>query len=134
MPDKKILIVDDEPSIRDLCVAVLRTRGFDAILASNGREGLEAYAERHEQICLVLSDIAMPDMDGIEMTRQVFELHTHANVILMSGAHLCDLIPDELRRLCSVLEKPFTGGRLIECVEKCLQYDHNHHPSTSCAL
>ena len=128
---KKILIVDDEPVVQSICAAVLRSHGFDPILASNGVEGLETYRERHQEICLVLSDISMPLMGGIDMSRKLFDVHSQANVILMSGANLSDLIPDDIRRLCSVLEKPFTPARLIEAVRKCLKYDAEHHPSAS---
>ena len=129
MSDKKILIVEDEPVVRTVCVAVLRKYGFDSIPTTNGLEGLKAYQERHEEICLILSDITMPFMSGIELSRKLFEMHSHANVILMSGKSICDLIPDEIRRLCSVLQKPFTPERLIEAVKKCLKYDNEHHGS-----
>jgi|ERR1035441_4713096 DNA-binding NtrC family response regulator len=125
MPNK-ILIVEDEPAIRDLCVMALRHHGFDPIISAHGMEGLETYRERHEEICLVLSDVSMPHMGGIEMVRNIFELHPHANVIMMSGHNLSDLIPDEVRRLCSVIEKPFLPGDLIEAVKKCLKYDEEH--------
>jgi len=105
---KTILIVDD---------------GFDPVITVNGTEGLETYRERYQEICLVLSDISMPLMDGIEMTRKMFEVYSHANVILMSGANLSDLIPDEVKKLCSVIEKPFSPARLMEAVEKCLKYN-----------
>ena len=128
MPKTKILIVEDEPLIRDLCQAFLRSQGFDPIARSNGMEGLEAYRERHEEICLVLSDISMPVMNGIDMVRKIFEIESRSNVIMMSGHNLCHLIPDEVRRLCSVIEKPFTPKRLLEAVKKCLEYDKEHHP------
>jgi DNA-binding NtrC family response regulator len=120
---KTILIVDDEPIVQQICATVLRKQGFDPVIAVNGTEGLEAYRERYQEICLVLSDISMPLMDGIEMTRKMFEVYSHANVILMSGANLSDLIPDEVKKLCSVIEKPFSPARLMEAVEKCLKYD-----------
>ena len=130
---RKILVVEDEPIVQKVCAAVLRNHGFEPIEALNGIEGLETYRERHEEICLVLSDISMPLMSGIDMTRKMFEVHSQANVILMSGANLSDLIPDDIRRLCSVLEKPFTPSRLIEAVKRCLKYDAEHHPSVSVA-
>jgi DNA-binding NtrC family response regulator len=108
---------------------VLRSQGFDSIVATNGVDGLQAYRERHEEICLVLSDISMPRMDGVELARNLFNMHSHANIILMSGAHLCNLVPDEVRKLCSVLEKPFTPGHLLLAVKKCLKYDDEHNPA-----
>ena len=127
MLGKLILIVDDEPIVQQVCSAVLRSHGFEPVVEENGTRGLDTYRERHQEICLVLSDVAMPFMGGIEMTRKMFEIYSHANVILMSGANLSDIIPDDLRRLCSVIEKPFTPARLIEAVRKCLNYDAAHH-------
>lgn len=124
----KILIVDDEPVVRNMCAAVLRNRNFEPIVTTNGLEGLAAYEEKHEEICLVISDVKMPLMGGIEMVRKLFELRSDANVILMSGANLHDLVPDEVGKLCAVLQKPFSPLNLIEAVNKCLKYDAEHHP------
>ncbi len=129
MPKTKILVVEDETSIRDLCAVILNSSGYESIVATNGKEGLEVYQARHDEICLVLSDITMPVLDGVEMTRKILEMDSQANVILMSGYILTELIPDEVRTHCSVIEKPFTAGRLLEAVQKCLKYDAEQHPS-----
>src|SRR5579872_5060925 len=70
MPKSKILIVDDEPTVRNMCAAVLRNRSFDPIVTANGLEGLAAFLEAQEDICLVISDVKMPFMDGIEMVKR----------------------------------------------------------------
>lgn len=129
MPKTKILIVEDEALIRDLCELMLRHFGFDPIVAVNGIEGLQVYNEKHEDICLVLSDVSMPQMGGIEMVRLLFETHSHPNVIMMSGHNLSDLIPEEVKKLCSVIEKPFTADTLITAINKCLNYEAEDHPS-----
>jgi DNA-binding NtrC family response regulator len=131
MPKTKILIVDDESQVRDICALMLRHFGFDSIVAANGADGLQIYNERHEEICLVLSDVSMPQMGGIEMVRVLFDTHLHPNVIMMSGCNLSDLIPAEVKRLCSVIEKPFNAEQLIAAVKKCLNYEARHHPSPS---
>ncbi|MDP9170058.1 MAG: response regulator [Acidobacteriota bacterium] len=118
--------MDDEPIVQKVCAMVLRNSGFEPIVAATGTEGLEIYRERHEEICLVLSDVAMPGMDGIEMTRKMFEVYSRANVILMSGANLSSVIPEDVRRLCSMIEKPFMPAQLLEAVRKCLKYDAEH--------
>ena len=123
MPNTKILVVEDEASIREICAAILRSRGFEAIVATNGEEGLEAYQQRHEEICLVLTDLTMPFLGGVEMTRKILEMDSHANVILMSGNLFTDPMPDEVRTHCSMLDKPFTAGRLLEAVQESLKCD-----------
>jgi two-component system cell cycle sensor histidine kinase/response regulator CckA len=113
MYGKKILIVEDQPNVRDLCVKTLRAHGFDSIVANNGLEGITAYREGVDEIDLVLSDISMPFMNGIEMIRNIFAVAGDAKVILMSGHNLSEVLPADLFRLCAVLEKPFTSARLV---------------------
>jgi DNA-binding NtrC family response regulator len=131
MPKRKILVVEDEPTVQKVCSMVLRNHGFEPIIAENGLDGLNTYRERHAEICLTLADVSMPVLGGIEMVRCLFEMHSHVNVILMTGYSAAELIPDEVRRLCSVLQKPFTPQYLIEAVNKCLQYDKDHQSSAS---
>jgi DNA-binding NtrC family response regulator len=116
-----ILVVEDDPTVQALCRAALSRVGFDAIIRSNGREGLETYMEKHAEIALILSDITMPLMNGIEMIRNIFSEHSHVNVIMMSGHGVSHLIPADLNRICAVLLKPFTHAQLVQTVNKCLK-------------
>ena len=120
---KKILVVEDEEIVREVCAAVLHKHGFDSILAGNGAEGLAVYKQNHEGICLILSDISMPVKGGIDMFRDILSFHSHANVILMSGGSRAEIIPDELKKLCAVMKKPFTASALMQSVHKCLSYE-----------
>lgn len=120
---KKILIVEDEEMIRKVCASVLSKHGFDYILTSNGEEGLQVYLERHEEICLILSDVSMPVKNGLDMFRDILKVQSDANVILMSGYNITDIVPEDLRKLCSVIRKPFTSATLIQSVNKCLSYE-----------
>lgn len=67
--EAKLLVVDDEPNIRELLSTSLRFAGFEVIAASNGREALEA-AETHNPDLAVL-DVMLPDMDGFTVTRKL---------------------------------------------------------------
>src|SRR5690625_2345110 len=67
--DAKLLVVDDEPNIRELLSTSLRFAGFDVVAAANGREALEA-AESHNPDLAVL-DVMLPDMDGFTVTRKL---------------------------------------------------------------
>ena len=123
MPDDRsaILIVDDDPLIRSICKKVVESSGFSAVQAENGLEALNIYRERHDGIALVLSDIAMPVMDGIALAQAMFALKPHSNVILMTG--YTTLIPGDLQRLCALLYKPFTPRQLLDAIKKCLDYE-----------
>lgn len=67
--EAKLLVVDDEPNIRELLSTSLRFAGFDVVAAANGREALEA-AETHNPDLAVL-DVMLPDMDGFTVTRKL---------------------------------------------------------------
>src|SRR5699024_6499935 len=69
--DAHLLVVDDEPNIRDLLSAALRFAGFSVATAANGNEALKE--ARDSQIDLILLDVMMPDMDGITVSRALCE-------------------------------------------------------------
>jgi two-component system cell cycle sensor histidine kinase/response regulator CckA len=116
----KILVVEDDPIVQELCRAILSREGFEPIITCDGVEGLDTYVEMRDEIALILSDIVMPRMDGIEMVRRILSIHTGASVIIMSGTPLPKFAPEDGIRICGVLRKPFTHGQLVETVNKCL--------------
>lgn len=119
----KVLVVDDEPLVRRVCEMVLERNNFQPVLMENGAQGLDYYRRSLDEIVLVLSDVGMPGMDGVEMTRKMFALKPHTNVILMTGYHAESLVPEDLKRLCSLIDKPFTAAQLITAVKKCIKYE-----------
>jgi DNA-binding NtrC family response regulator len=116
-----ILVVDDDPLIRSICKKVVESHGFAPILAENGQEALNIFRENHEGIALVVSDVSMPVMNGIDMAQQMFAIKPHSNLILMTG-YTAQLVFGELKDLCAMLYKPFTPRQLIEAIHKCLKY------------
>lgn len=119
-----ILVVDDDPLIRSICQKVVESNGFTSVLAENGEQGLSLFRDRHDGIALVLSDISMPVMNGIDLAHAIFEIKPHSNVILMTG--YTTLVPEDLQKLCAVLYKPFTPRQLIDAIKKCLDYQAQH--------
>lgn len=128
---RKILIVDDERLVRSVCDAVLKRSGFTTVLASNGLEALNLYQQWKPEIALTLSDISMPVMDGVEFVRKIFELNPTSNVILMTGFSPRETAPEDLKRLCGTVSKPFSPTQLLTAVKKCLEYQEEHHPADS---
>ena len=79
----KILIVDDDEGVREMLADLLGAFGYQTIVACNGREAL-SLLKKHE-VSLVISDIKMPVMDGIEMVKQIKARYPHLGVILVTG-------------------------------------------------
>ncbi len=119
-----ILVVDDDPLIRSMCKKVVESHGFSPIMAENGEEALNIFRANHNAIALVVSDISMPVMNGIDMAHHMFALKPHSNMILMTG-YTAQVVLGDLKKLCALLYKPFTPRQLIEAIQKCLKYEES---------
>ncbi len=113
---KKILIVDDETSIRNLLSKILSSSNYEAVTASNGREGLELYKKENPD--LVITDIVMPDMEGIELIRHLRKIDRNLPVIVMSGNPTGQqfLKTANLLGAHSTLLKPFSPSELLSII------------------
>ena len=83
MSAARILIVDDERMIADTLSAIFRGAGYETYTAYNGRLGLDAARTLRPE--LVLSDVAMPEMDGVQMAMQIRRSQPKVRVLLLSG-------------------------------------------------
>jgi len=79
----KILVIDDEKSIRTTLQEILQYESYEVDLASSGPEGLEMFDQKKYDI--VLCDVKMPEMDGLEVLEKIFEKASDAQVIMISG-------------------------------------------------
>jgi len=118
---EKILVVDDEENIRVITQATLEKHGYAVMTAADGTDALAAYAQSGKEIALVLTDMAMPYMDGLAMVRALKKIDPNVRVIAMSGL----LSPEQTAELASLgidtyLSKPFTADRLLTTVSDLL--------------
>ena len=112
-----ILVVDDDPDVRDIAVNGLRDFGYRVVEAQDGYTALEQLAQG--RIDLVLVDVAMPGMNGIETIRRARELHPRLRAIFMSGyadTNVFAPIEDDL-----LLQKPYRLDKLASAVTAALQ-------------
>lgn len=111
----RILVVDDEEVLRSVLTDMLKHGGHSVITASGGREGLAVYQENWRDIDLVILDMVMPDMDGLETLREILAFNPIAKVVLTSGYTQSDA-PQSAARLGALgfLSKPFDQSRLEE--------------------
>ena len=85
MEPARILIVDDEPSILTLASLILRNSGYPVLTSTNGQEGLEVFTVYRDTISIVVTDVKMPVMGGIDMAKAIKSLKRDVHVIFVSG-------------------------------------------------
>lgn len=112
----RILIVEDEPSIRDLLDDFFNGEGFDTLLATDGREGLEMATAEHPDV--ILLDVMLPVMDGVEAARHLKEdKRTHDIPIVVMSANLTLLRRPELLAADTFIRKPFDLDELLALIQ-----------------
>ncbi len=119
MPNETILIVEDESDLAWLLCEDLQKSGFKTLLAHDGETALELFQK--ETPDLVISDVRLPKMDGLELLKKILESDHHAPVIIMTGYGSMDAANKAVQiGAHSYLEKPFNRQALIFAVNKAL--------------
>ncbi len=114
-----VLVVDDEPALRDLGRTLLEGVGFQVLLAGDGFEALDLYRVHHAELTLVLMDVVMPRMGGVEALKRMREVDIEVPVLLVSGyGHEDSLSELETKGEVEFLAKPFGRQALMDCVAK----------------
>jgi CheY-like chemotaxis protein len=116
MPQKLSLVVDDEPFVRDVIMAMLNNEGFRTIEAENGAQAIELLRKLDGAVDLVVSDIEMPLMDGLTMACAVRVEFPLIPIILLSGANIG--AARLLNARCAFIRKPFHSTALLSAVKK----------------
>jgi PAS domain S-box-containing protein len=114
-----ILFVEDEQMLRDLVSSLLQAKGYKILTASNGVEAMDVYVQRKDEIELILTDIGLPKMSGLEMVKKIREMNAAAKVILASGY----LDPDDKSELLKAgahefVEKPYLPDELFRKIRQ----------------
>jgi two-component system OmpR family response regulator len=122
-PEAKLLVVDDEPNIRELLSTSLRFAGFDVVAAANGRDALAA-AETHNPDLAVL-DVMLPDMDGFTVTRRLRAAGRHFPVVFLTARDDTD---DKVTGLTvggdDYVTKPFSLDEVVARIRAVLRRTH----------
>ncbi len=115
----KILITEDEDSLRMFVARALRLDGHETHEAGDGAEGLEKLGET--EFDLLLSDIRMPVMDGIELVHQAASRHPGLKILLMTGyAEQRERADDLAEKIIDVVQKPFALPEIRRAVARAL--------------
>ena len=117
-----ILVVDDEPAVREVTRAVLTKLNFTVLTASDGTDALIQVAEHRAELRVVITDLHMPQMDGLTFVRVLRHMLPEAGIIVASG-RLDEREENEFKTLgvSALLNKPFTQETLVAAVKTALQ-------------
>jgi PAS domain S-box-containing protein len=116
-----ILLVDDEDFILDLGRKALETFGYTVITAHDGEEGLEVYRRERERIDLVILDLIMPGMGGMQCLEKLLRIDPEARVIVASGFSEAGPMAETMRAGArSFIGKPYQMGRILKIVRDVL--------------
>jgi len=116
-----ILLVDDEPMVRDIAARVLRSQGYRVLEASNAAEALHVQDKWEGAIDLLLTDVVMPLMGGKELSQRLQQLCPGIKVLYMSGyTHNVILHQGILKPDVALITKPFTSSGLVKRVREVL--------------
>ena len=115
----RILLAEDDNDMRRFLAKALQNAGYDVVSFDNGRSAYERM--REEPFTLLLTDIVMPEMDGIELARRATELDPDLKVMFLTGFAAVALNPDSnAPKEAKVLSKPFHLRDLVGEVERLL--------------
>lgn len=114
-----VLFVDDEDMIIDVGQEILKTLGYQVLLAGSGKEAVEVYRENKDTIALVILDMIMPDIGGGETYDLLKEINPQIKVLLSSGYSIDGQAQEILERGCSgFIQKPFDIKKLASKMRK----------------
>ncbi len=117
-----VLVIDDQPGIRRLLMEVLQEEGYAVLEASNGYDGLQK--ARDNRPALILMDMKMPGMDGIETLRELRRLGIGERVIMMTAYGELDLVTEAKEiGAADYITKPFDIMALCEMINRNLAAD-----------
>jgi len=116
-----VLVIDDDPAVSNVVTNVLKRFGFSVLLANSGADGLEVFERNRDSVSVVLLDMTMPGMSGVETMKQLQERQINVPIILTSGLSENE-ISDQMQgsEIVHFLKKPYKPQKLVNIVSKAL--------------
>ncbi len=116
----RVLVIDDEAIVRVSCKRVLEPAGYEVEVTERGQEALKLLQERPFDI--VVTDLLMPDMDGLEVLRQIKQQWPRMPVIIITGYGTVSTAVQAVKLgAYDVVEKPFSPETILKVVQKALE-------------
>ncbi|RME62617.1 MAG: response regulator, partial [Nitrospirae bacterium] len=121
MPKGKVLVVDDEEVVRLSCQRLLEPEGYEVFQAGSPSEAIQVVEEN--RIDVVVSDLKMPEMDGVELLKHIKEVSPLTEIIIMTGyATVASAVEAMKYGAFDYIEKPFRAEELKLIVQKALEH------------
>jgi CheY-like chemotaxis protein len=119
--NETILVVEDAETIRKMVCAMLKQSGYRTLEAGDGSEALDLVRTAPHAIDLILTDVVMPEMGGVELSRRIARIRPELRMVFMSGFSDNPVVTDLERSSAALfLAKPFTAGALLDKVREAL--------------
>lgn len=119
-----ILLIDDETGVRDVAAEILDELGYTVLTAVSGQEALRIFKEKQKLINLVILDVIMPDMSGVDTFKALREIKPDIKILFSSGHNVTDRTAQLISGgLCGFIPKPFNMRSLSQHVEAILKAD-----------
>jgi two-component system OmpR family response regulator len=119
-PEARLLVVEDEPNIRELLATSLRYAGFDVATAANGAEALKVAGDHQPDLCVL--DVMLPDMDGFTVTRRLREQGRQLPIVFVTAR---DSVDDKIKGLTvggdDYVTKPFSLEEVVARIRAVLR-------------
>ncbi len=114
-----VLLVDDDETVLSVSASMLRELGFEVLVAKDGREAVQVYADKAQDISFVLTDLTMPHLDGEQAFREMRRINPSVKVILCSGYNEQEVSQKFVGKgLAGFLKKPYPLSALQEAVSQ----------------
>ncbi len=117
----KVLVVEDDRAVREMCVEILKGESYDVLEADNGKEATKIL-EKESGIDFIITDIVMPEKEGIQFIRELKHTFPDIKILAISGGGVIDakqyLNLAQNLGADSILEKPFDDQDLIKAINK----------------
>jgi CheY-like chemotaxis protein len=113
-PRKRILVVDDEPAVCEWLADLLTGCGYQVLTAKDGLQAKQVAAR--EALDIMITDISMPNEEGLGVIRALRKTHPGLKIIAMSGSYAEALMDDKLLGANAALTKPFTSETVLKCI------------------
>ena len=117
----RILVVEDEPTIREASKIYLERLGYKVFSAENGEEGLMLFKKYRDTICLVISNLSMPRKNGIQVAKDILRMRSNIPILLITGyAETTEVQHDLQDPSVMIMYKPVQGAELAQTIRHLL--------------